>query len=861
MLLTILSILLFSSRACASSYHHHHHHHRRILHQPLYPSISLPPTQPPSSSPQTQPKPQQQQPKLPFSSISSSSSSPPLKPFFPTYQSPPLPPSPTFLATFPANISSLLLPQPHPQTHTHRTAAAVVISLCLFSITILTVSAIFAFYRRHLNHTSSFTAANDDNASRSDSLRLFPPNTASSDAVDGKPHDKPTSGSEIFHLGTVASSYDTTVTAESTSGNDGFSPPYWQLTDSPELHPLPRLPRYNVTTWTSELNKEKEEDKKTEDEEEEEFYSPKDSPSGNKQQSPPPSSSSPVVAVAVTATSSRSFNVFHFDKFGSRSFTSRTPSYPLSYSLSRSPSLNLSPIHSVKSLPPHNPASPSFSSSSSSPIRFEDFRSNWDGTNSQATKLSRPAPPPMPPRFWETPVVASQNDNEETRKPKLKALHWDKVKASSDRAMVWDQLRPSSFQLNEDMIETLFMINNSNENSALASKDKARNQIFHSSPMPPENRVLDPKKSQNIAILLRALNVTIDEVCEALREGNCDTLGTELLESLLKMAPTKEEEAKLKEFKDDSPFKLGPAEKFLKVMLDIPFAFNRVDAMLYIANFDSELEYLKKSFHTLEVACEELKNSRMFMKILEAVLRTGNRMNVGTDRGDAQAFKLDTLLKLVDIKGTDKKTTLLHFVVHEIVRTEGSHADSVNNLQYTLQDEVDSRKLGLQVVSGLSGELANVKKAAVMDSDTLSSDVAKLANGIEKVVRVVKLNEESPLKETNQKFSEAVKGFLERGEAEISRITAQEKNALALVKEITEYFHGNSEKEEAHPFRIFTVVKDFLSILDSVCRQVGKANERTLVGSHQYVMPAISTLPPIFPEFSGMQPSDSSESD
>jgi hypothetical protein len=34
-----------------------------------------------------------------------------------------------------------------------------------------------------------------------------------------------------------------------------------------------------------------------------------------------------------------------------------------------------------------------------------------------------------------------------------------------------------------------------------------------------ENTVLDPKKSQNIAILLRALNVTIEEVCEALLEG------------------------------------------------------------------------------------------------------------------------------------------------------------------------------------------------------------------------------------------------------------------------------------------------------------------------------------------------------
>ncbi|RDX95296.1 Formin-like protein 1, partial [Mucuna pruriens] len=424
-------------------------------------------------------------------------------------------------------------------------------------------------------------------------------------------------------------------------------------------------------------------------------------------------------------------------------------------------------------------------------------------------------------------------------------------------------------RLNEDMIETLFMVNNSKESLGIAIKDNARRQIVQSaSPMPSENRVLDPKKSQNIAILLRALNVTIDEVCDALREGNCDTLGTELLESLLKMAPTNDEESKLKEFQDESPFKLGPAEKFLKVVLDIPFAFKRVDAMLYIANFDSELEYLKKSFETLEVACEELRNSRMFLKILEAVLRTGNRMNVGTNRGDAHAFKLDTLLKLVDIKGTDGKTSLLHFVVQEIVRTEGSrisgsnHPHTSDNVQqYTLQDEVDIKKLGLQVVSGLGGELTNVKKAAAMDSDMLSSDVAKLARGIEKVVRVVKLNEESPLKETNQKFSDAMKGFLERGEQEILKIQVQEKNALSKVKEITEYFHGNSAKEEAHPFRIFMVVRDFLSILDGVCKEVGKVNERTLVGFRQSVMPANPIMPTFFPEIIGKQPSDSSESD
>jgi hypothetical protein len=82
--------------------------------------------------------------------------------------------------------------------------------------------------------------------------------------------------------------------------------------------------------------------------------------------------------------------------------------------------------------------------------------------------------------------------------------------------------------------------------------------------------------------------------------GSPEGLGAELLETLVKMAPTKEEEIKLKNYDGDLS-KLGPAERFLKAVLDIPFAFKRVEAMLYRANFDSEINYLKKSFQTLEV--------------------------------------------------------------------------------------------------------------------------------------------------------------------------------------------------------------------------------------------------------------------
>lgn len=299
-------------------------------------------------------------------------------------------------------------------------------------------------------------------------------------------------------------------------------------------------------------------------------------------------------------------------------------------------------------------------------------------------------------------------------------------------------------------------------------------------------------------------------------------------------------------------------------MLDIPFAFERVDALLYIANFDSEIEYLKGSFETLQAACGELRNSRMFLKLLEAVLKTGNRMNVGTNRGDAHAFKLDTLLKLVDVKGTDGKTTLLHFVVQEIIRAEGSHLSGANQnpkaektQQSDFQDDVEIRKLGLLVVSGLSGELTNVKKAAAMDSDVLSIDVAKLATGISKIREVIKLNEGIALKDNSCKFSESMNEFLKKAEEEIVRIQAQDRVALSMVKEITGYFHGNSAQEEAHPFRIFMVVRDFLSILDQVCKEVAKVNKRAIYSSARPLQNP--PPPPVFPGLNVRQHYSSSD--
>lgn len=235
---------------------------------------------------------------------------------------------------------------------------------------------------------------------------------------------------------------------------------------------------------------------------------------------------------------------------------------------------------------------------------------------------------------------------------------------------------------------------------------------------------------------------------------------------------------------------------------------------------------------------------------------TGNRMNVGTNRGDAKAFKLDTLLKLVDIKGVDGKTTLLHFVVQEITRTEGTTATKDETILHGNSDGF--RKQGLQVVAGLSRDLVNVKKAAGMDFDVLSSYVTKLEMGLDKLRSFLKT-------ETTQgKFFDSMETFLKEAEEEIRKIKGGERKALSMVKEVTEYFHGNAAREEAHPLRIFMVVRDFLGVLDNVCKEVKTMQEMsTSMGSasaRSFRISATASLP-VLHRYKARQDDTSSDSE
>lgn len=445
-------------------------------------------------------------------------------------------------------------------------------------------------------------------------------------------------------------------------------------------------------------------------------------------------------------------------------------------------------------------------------------------------------PPPRPPPIGLKPTrpsplgsnasssASTEGSGSDPSKTKLKPFFWDKVLANPDHSMVWHQIKSGSFQFDEDMIESLFGYANADKNKNDSKKDSMSQDASKQ-----YVQIIDQKKAQNLSILLKALNVTTEEVCDALKEGN--ELPPELLQTLLKMAPTTDEELKLRLYNGDLS-RLGPAERFLKVLVDIPFAFKRLESLLFMCSFEEEASMAKESFATLEAACTELRKSRLFHKLLEAVLKTGNRMNDGTFRGGAQAFKLDTLLKLSDVKGIDGKTTLLHFVVQEIIRSEGLRAarardrGSVSSIKSDDLPEDQSqdaeeyyRSTGLQVVSGLSSELENVKKAAILDADSLTGTVSKLGHGLKQSWDF--LNSEMKNVDDGNQFHQTLKSFVQNAELDVKWLFEEEKRIMALVKSTGDYFHGNAGKDEG--LRLFVIVRDFLIILDKVCIEVKNA--------------------------------------
>lgn len=253
-----------------------------------------------------------------------------------------------------------------------------------------------------------------------------------------------------------------------------------------------------------------------------------------------------------------------------------------------------------------------------------------------------------------------------------------------------------------------------------------------------------------------------------------------------------------------------------------------------------------------KVASKDLKESRTFRKLLEAVLKTGNRLNMGTYRGDAQAFKLDSLLKLADVKGIDNKTTLLHFVIREINKSESAYlarlagkdansntplspaspnvSDFSATLEAAMKSENAQMKMRMGMVMGLPVELATVSKAGGFDWHMLQQLVQTLVQGFQRIKAQVEEGRYTTPEPAidlarDDTFQQTMEKFIHDAEADVTAVQQELSEVAQAVKLVNVYFYGNeAAKNDSEPLKVFLIVKQFLIMLEQACKDVLRDN-------------------------------------
>uniref|UniRef100_A0A8C6U6A1 Diaphanous-related formin 3 n=1 Tax=Neogobius melanostomus TaxID=47308 RepID=A0A8C6U6A1_9GOBI len=176
-----------------------------------------------------------------------------------------------------------------------------------------------------------------------------------------------------------------------------------------------------------------------------------------------------------------------------------------------------------------------------------------------------------------------------------------------------------------------------------------------------ELKVLDPKIAQNLSIFLGSFRMPYEEIRRMIVEVDEEQLTEPMIQNLVKHLPEQGHLNALAKLKDEYSILSAP-EQFGVVMSGVKRLRPRLNHILFRLQFEEQVTNLRPDILAVSSACEEVRKSPAFGRLLELVLLLGNYMNAGSRNAQSFGFDLSSLCKLKDTKSTDQKTTLLHFL-------------------------------------------------------------------------------------------------------------------------------------------------------------------------------------------------------
>lgn len=200
---------------------------------------------------------------------------------------------------------------------------------------------------------------------------------------------------------------------------------------------------------------------------------------------------------------------------------------------------------------------------------------------------------------------------------------------------------------------------------------------------------------------------------------------------------------------------LSEEDRFMLRFSRIQRLPERMNTLTFLGNFPDTAQLLMPQLNAIIAASISIKSSDKLRQILEIVLAFGNYMN-SSKRGAAYGFRLQSLDALLEMKSTDRKQTLLHYLVKVI-------AEKYPQL------------------TGFHSDLHFLDKAGSVSLDSVLGDVRSLQRGLELTQREF----------VRQDDCLVLKEFLRANSPTMDKLLADSKTAQEAYESVVEYFGEN----------------------------------------------------------------------
>ncbi|KAI8111426.1 hypothetical protein M9435_003927 [Picochlorum sp. BPE23] len=480
------------------------------------------------------------------------------------------------------------------------------------------------------------------------------------------------------------------------------------------------------------------------------------------------------------------------------------------------------------------------------------------GSSAAAGSKSPPPPPPPPPMSGSkgdrTPAEAGPVTTPGKPKPPTQGLQTPKNEGPKYRSIfwkksflrggtVWSDINPV-LDLNKvemDFLHELFAAREAKQNTPVSqSKPVASTPEFQI--------VQDLTRANNISIMMKsfALFGSPSGIKEAILQGS-EKLSERHLEQLKQMIPRQQELEAISCF-TGTISDLHLPEQFLVSMASISRLERKLNVLMFQKQFQTLIAGANKGMTALSQSCERIKHCERLKIILSSILAAGNILNANTMRGGASAIKLESILKLADVKVVNKfdkgklvdgvqvppVQTFLDFVAwkvmcsdadldedgikqaaHEgyLARDLGVLRQAVVLMESDVKQNIDSLEKGMKLVQD---EMNLEENAASSDNvpnrQSLSQSTADAAAS----------SADIPDAKAASPFLTMVQAFVNQAEEDIDQIRASAKKTTAAQEDIVSWMGETGSLDAPELLRaILHFSRDFDASFSKVFRMLG----------------------------------------